>query len=65
MTLTLFDSFAAVRRFAGADAEVPVIEPRAAELLADYDDRGAALRRRRPVGRHPGGRMRSVVLRDQ
>ena len=39
MTLTLFDSLDAVRRFAGADAEVPVIEPRAAELLADYDDR--------------------------
>ena len=39
VTLTLFDSFAAVRRFAGADAEVPVIEPRAAELLADSDDR--------------------------
>ena len=39
VTLTLFESLDAVRRFAGADEEVPVIEPRAAELLADYDDR--------------------------
>lgn len=39
VTLTLFDSLEAVRRFAGADADVPVIEPRAAELLAEYDDR--------------------------
>ena len=39
VTLTLFDSLDAVRRFAGAEEDVPVIEPRAAELLADYDDR--------------------------
>jgi heme-degrading monooxygenase HmoA len=39
VTLTLFDSLEAVRRFAGADADVPVIEPRAAELLAEYDER--------------------------
>jgi hypothetical protein len=39
VTLTLFDSMAAVHGFAGEDAGAAVIEPRAAELLADYDDR--------------------------
>ena len=39
VTLTLFDSLEAVRSFAGEEEEVPVIEPRAAELLAEYDDR--------------------------
>ena len=39
MTLTLFESLAAVQRFAGEDAEVAVIEPRAEELLDEYDPR--------------------------
>ena len=39
MTLTLFASMAAVRRFAGLDTEIQVIEPRAAELLSSYDER--------------------------
>ena len=39
VTLTLFTSMAAVRRFAGHDTETPVIEPRAAELLSSYDER--------------------------
>jgi hypothetical protein len=39
VTLTLFDSMAAVRGFAGENTDVPVIEPRAAELLAHYDER--------------------------
>ena len=39
VTLTLFESLAAVQRFAGEDAEVAVIEPRAAELLDAYDPR--------------------------
>ena len=37
VTLTLFDSLEAVRRFAGEDFEQAVIEPRARELLAEYD----------------------------
>ena len=37
VTLTLFDSLDAVRRFAGDDLERAVIEPRAEELLAEYD----------------------------
>ncbi len=36
---SLFDSMAAIRGFAGEEEDVPVIEPRAAELLAEYDDR--------------------------
>ena len=39
VTLTLFDSIEAIRGFAGDDEDVPVIEPRAAELLAEYDER--------------------------
>jgi heme-degrading monooxygenase HmoA len=39
VTLTLFESLAAVQRFAGEDAEVAVIEPRAAELLERHDPR--------------------------
>ena len=39
VTLTLFDSLDAIRNFAGDQEELPVIEPRAAELLAEYDDR--------------------------
>lgn len=39
VTLTLFDSIDAVRRFAGEDEELAVIEPRAAELLASFDER--------------------------
>jgi heme-degrading monooxygenase HmoA len=37
VTLTIFDSLDAVRRFAGDDLERAVIEPRAQELLAEYD----------------------------
>jgi heme-degrading monooxygenase HmoA len=37
VTLTLFDSIAAVRAFAGEDEDLAVIEPRAEELLAEYD----------------------------
>jgi heme-degrading monooxygenase HmoA len=39
VTLTRFRSITDVRDFAGDAFEVPVIEPRAAELLAHYDDR--------------------------
>ena len=37
VTLTLFESLDAVRDFAGEDVERAVIEPRAQELLAEYD----------------------------
>ena len=37
VTLTLFESIDAVRRFAGEEEDVAVIEPRARELLAEYD----------------------------
>jgi heme-degrading monooxygenase HmoA len=37
VTLTLFESIEAVRRFAGDDEEAAVIEPRAQELLTEYD----------------------------
>ena len=39
VTLTLFESLAAVQRFAGEDAGAAVIEPRAEELLDSYDPR--------------------------
>ena len=39
VTLVRFTSLADVRRFAGDDIDVPVIEPRAAELLAHYETR--------------------------
>jgi len=39
VTLTLFESIEAVRRFAGDDAEAAMIEPRAEALLAEYDPR--------------------------
>jgi len=39
MTLTRFTSFSDVSRFVGNDVDAPVIEPRAAELLARYDER--------------------------
>ncbi len=38
VTLTLFDSLEAIGRFAGEESERPVIEPRAAELLTEYDE---------------------------
>jgi heme-degrading monooxygenase HmoA len=41
LVVTLFDSLAAVRAFAGADYEVPVIEPEAARLLSRGDERAA------------------------
>ena len=39
VTLTRFKSIDDIRAFAGDEFEVPVIEPRAAELLAHYDNR--------------------------
>lgn len=39
VTLTRFDGIDAVRAFAGEDYEVPVLEPRALELLSRYDHR--------------------------
>ena len=39
MTLTRLTSFNDVSRFVGNDVDAPVIEPRAAELLAQYDER--------------------------
>jgi heme-degrading monooxygenase HmoA len=41
VTVTLFDSFDAVRAFAGEDYETPVIEPEAQRLLSRYEDRAA------------------------
>ena len=41
ITLTRFDSMAAIRAFAGDDVEVPVLEPEALRLLSRYDDRAA------------------------
>jgi heme-degrading monooxygenase HmoA len=41
LVLTLFDSWEDVRRFAGEDYEVPVIEPEAARLLTRGDERAA------------------------
>jgi antibiotic biosynthesis monooxygenase (ABM) superfamily enzyme len=39
ITLVRFDSIDDVRAFAGEQLDVPVIEPRAAALLARYDER--------------------------
>ena len=39
VTLTRFESIEAVRAFAGEAYEVPVLEPRARELLSRYDER--------------------------
>ena len=39
VTLTRFDSLAAVRAFAGDDYEVPVLEPQALALLSHYEKR--------------------------
>ncbi len=39
LTLLRFDSYDAVRRFAGDDYEVAHVPDAARELLADYDDR--------------------------
>ena len=39
ITLTRFDSVAAIRAFAGDDYETPVLEPRALALLARYERR--------------------------
>ncbi|MBA2519914.1 MAG: antibiotic biosynthesis monooxygenase [Chloroflexia bacterium] len=41
VTITLFDSMAAIRRFAGDDAEVAVISAEARQLLTRFDDRVA------------------------
>jgi heme-degrading monooxygenase HmoA len=37
VTVTMFESLDAVRAFAGADYETPVIEPEAARLLSRYE----------------------------
>jgi hypothetical protein len=37
--LTLWESMAAVERFAGADGEAAVVEPAARAVLADFDSR--------------------------
>lgn len=39
VTLTRFDSLDAIRAFAGADYEVPVLEPQALALLSRHDER--------------------------
>jgi antibiotic biosynthesis monooxygenase (ABM) superfamily enzyme len=39
VTLTRFDSLDAIRAFAGDEHDVPVLEPKALELLSRYDDR--------------------------
>jgi antibiotic biosynthesis monooxygenase (ABM) superfamily enzyme len=39
VTLTRFDSLDAIRAFAGADYETPVLEPTALALLSRYDER--------------------------
>jgi antibiotic biosynthesis monooxygenase (ABM) superfamily enzyme len=39
VTLTRFASIDAIRAFAGADYEVPVLEPQALALLSHYDER--------------------------
>jgi heme-degrading monooxygenase HmoA len=39
LTLTLFDSMDAVRRFAGDDVEAAVVAPEAREFLAHFDER--------------------------
>jgi heme-degrading monooxygenase HmoA len=39
VTLTRFDSLAAIRAFAGEDYETPVLEPAARALLSRYDPR--------------------------
>ena len=39
VTLTRFTSIDDIRRFAGESIDMPVIEPRAAELLQRYEDR--------------------------
>lgn len=41
VTLTRFESLDAVRDFAGAEYEVPVLEPEALALLARYDERAS------------------------
>jgi antibiotic biosynthesis monooxygenase (ABM) superfamily enzyme len=38
VTLTRFDSLDAISAFAGADYEVPVIEPQALAVLSHYDE---------------------------
>ncbi len=38
LAVTLWDSLAAVRAFAGEDAERAVVEPRARAVLAEFDD---------------------------
>jgi heme-degrading monooxygenase HmoA len=38
VVMTLWDSMAAIRRFAGTDPERAVVEPEARAVLAEYDD---------------------------
>lgn len=46
VTLTRFHSIDDIHAFAGDPIDVPVIEPRAAELLAHYDERAGITRLR-------------------
>ena len=39
VTLTRFDSLDAIRAFAGADYDVPVLEPQALAVLSRHDER--------------------------
>jgi heme-degrading monooxygenase HmoA len=39
VTITLFDSLEAVRRFAGDDVEAAVVPPEARQLLSRFDER--------------------------
>jgi heme-degrading monooxygenase HmoA len=39
VTVTLFDSMAAIHQFAGADADIAVVPPEARQLLTRFDDR--------------------------
>ena len=41
VTLTRFESMEAIEAFAGEDVDVPVLEPRALELLSRYDARAS------------------------
>ena len=41
VTLTRFESIHAIRLFAGADYEVPVLEPEAIALLSRHEDRAS------------------------
>jgi heme-degrading monooxygenase HmoA len=68
VTLTRFRSMHDIRTFAGDAIDRPVIEPRAAELLAHYDERAlhydSAVFHREKDERAPGMVKRSGVAPD-